>query len=91
MAVAVPWPVSLKVIVEERHPKCPDWFANHLPTGIMVEKLHTPLPLGASAVEKAQHYSTVVQDIKAVLQGKSITNFTHTLAAALQAWPRAVS
>lgn len=56
-----------------------------------MEKLHTPLPLGASATHKAQHYSTVLTDIKAVLQGRSITNLTNTLAAALPAWLRAVS
>lgn len=44
----------------------------------MVEKLHTPLPLGTSAAAKALHYNTVVSDIKAVLQGKVITNLSHT-------------
>ncbi len=36
----------------------------------MVEKLHTPLPLGAPANAKEQHYQTVCTDIKNVLQGQ---------------------
>ena len=38
----------------------------------MVETLHTPLPLGASAEAKEQHYATVCQDIKNVLQGQAL-------------------
>lgn len=36
----------------------------------MVEKLHQRLPLGADAAQKGRHYQEVVQDLKAMLQGK---------------------
>jgi hypothetical protein len=36
----------------------------------MVEKLHSQLPVGAEAARKAQHYQEVIQDLKAMLQGK---------------------
>jgi hypothetical protein len=35
----------------------------------MVEKVHTPLPLGASSTAKEEHYQQVITDIKLVLQG----------------------
>jgi len=37
----------------------------------MVEKLHTPLPLGAATAAKEQHYGTVLNDIKLVLHGEA--------------------
>lgn len=43
----------------------------------MVEKMHTPLPLGASSTAKEQHYQQVSTDIKLVLQGMPCPDTTH--------------
>jgi hypothetical protein len=40
----------------------------------MVEKLHSQLPLGSEAAPKAKHYQEVIDDLKAMLQGKWVAH-----------------
>jgi hypothetical protein len=48
----------------------------------MVEKLHSQLAVGADASQKANHYQEVIQDLKAVLQGKWQVKSSRDVASA---------